>query len=59
MDKGKEVVMSEGRDSKYLWIRFGGAQWFAIPPSMAQNFRLAGAEVKHLSELILNMPDAE
>lgn len=34
-----------------MWAKVGGGDWFAIPPSMAESFRKAGAEVRQAHEL--------
>ena len=34
-----------------MWAKVGGGSWYAIPPSMADSFRRAGADVRQAHEL--------
>lgn len=34
-----------------LFVKVGDGRWYAIPPGMAESFRMAGAEVVRADEL--------
>ncbi|MCY0914043.1 hypothetical protein [Massilia antarctica] len=34
-----------------MWAKIDDGRWYAIPPSMAESFRKAGAEVRQAREL--------
>lgn len=48
-----EICPAGNADQKQpaVWANIGNGDWYAIPPHMAESFRLAGAEVRQAQEL--------
>jgi hypothetical protein len=51
MSEYKSSSNSADQKPDALFARIGDGSWFAIPPSMADSFRCAGAEVKPAHEI--------
>jgi hypothetical protein len=51
MSENKSSSNSADQKRDALFARIGDSSWFAIPPSMADSFRCAGAEVKPAHEI--------
>lgn len=46
-----ESIRSPGDKPKALYAKVADGQWYAIPESLADSFRKAGAELRLASEL--------
>lgn len=50
MSESKSTSGEAVQKEPAMWAKVGGG-WYAIPPSMADSCRKAGAEVRHAQEL--------
>ena len=51
MSEHQPVVGSAEQKQDAMWTRIDDGRWYAIPLSMAESFRKAGAEVRQARDL--------
>lgn len=51
MNERQPAAGSAAQKQGAMWARIDNGRWYAIPSSMAESFRKAGAEVRQALEL--------